>query len=453
MVNHILDVPRCAVWASMGTGKTSASLVAAQALTLFEPSPVLVLAPLRVARSTWPNEVAKWTDFNGMKVQPITGTAKQRIQAINTKADIYTTNYDNLVSLVEYWGADWPYRIVIADEATNLKSFRLRNGGKRAQAFGRIAHTKIKYFIELTGTPATNGLIDLWGQMWFVDGGKRLGRTFTAYRDRWFQTNPNGFGLTALPHAQDEIQEALRDVCLTIRAEDWFDIAQPIFRTVEVDLPHGAQKIYQDMEKNFYAQLADVGIEAFNAGAKSQKLLQISSGAVYLDKTVDDDSHRNSREWREVHDEKLQALDEIISESGGTPIIVAYHFRSDLARLQARYPEAVILDADPATEDRWNAGKIPILLAHPASAGHGLNLQDGGNILVFFTPTWNLGNRLQIIERIGPLRQLQSGHPRPVFVYDIMAKGTMDYQVAESNVSKRSIQEVLLEAMKTRGLT
>lgn len=452
IVNHILEKERCAVWASMGMGKTSASLIAAQILTLFRPSPVLVIAPLRVARSTWPNETAKWDDFQGLKVQPIIGALNERRQALHTDADIFTTNYDNLIDLVEYWGNDWPYEIVIADEASKLKGFRLRQGGKRTQALARIAHTKIKYMIELTGTPATNGLIDLWGQMWFIDGGVRLGKTFTAFKNRWFRPAKNGFGSEACDFANTQIHEAISDVCLTVRAEDWFELDAPIFRRVDIDLPKSVQPLYREMEKNFFAELASGHtIEAVNSAAKSQKLLQLSSGAVYLDRSVDDDTNPRSKEWKEVHAEKLEALDEIISESGDAAVIVAYHFRSDLLRLQKRYPQAVVLDADPTTERRWNAGKIPILLAHPASAGHGLNLQDGGRILVFFTPTWNLEHRLQMIERIGPLRQLQSGHKRSVFVYDIMASKTVDDIVAERVRTKRSIQELLLEAMKAKG--
>lgn len=449
IVKHILDNPRCAVWASMGMGKTSATLSAIDTLLMLEPGPVLVLAPLRVAKSTWPDEVAKWDDLRHLQIVPIVGTATERAVATEQPADIYTTNYDNLVWLVEHFGDRWPYRIVVSDESTRLKSFRLRQGGKRSQALGRVAHSKIKRFIELTGTPAPNGLIDLWGQIWFLDIGARLGRTFTAFKDRWFRTEYNG-ATVATENAQHEIQDRLRDLCLTVDAKDWFDLKEPIVSNIRVNLPPRVQQLYRDMEKDLFMQIEEHGVEAFNSAAKTQKLLQLASGAVYVDPVADTDAHPNSREWRKVHDEKLDALDDIIEEANGAPVLVAYHFRSDLARILARFKNARMLDSDPQTVKDWNAGKIRILLAHPQSAGHGLNLQDGGNILVYFSHNWNLEDRLQIAERIGPVRQLQAGHDRPVFVYNIIAAHTADELVLERINTKREVQDLLLEAAKRR---
>lgn len=443
ITRHILDLDRCAIWADMGLGKSCATLNALDALFLAgEDRPALVLAPLRVARSTWPEEARKWGHLRHVSVMPIVGSESERRSALRFDASVYTCNYDNLVWLVEHFGDRWPFGTVVADEATRLKSFRLRQGGKRAQALSKVAHTHTNRFVQLTGTPAPNGLADLWGQMWFVDRGQRLGRTYSAFRDRWFQTTYDGYGITPLPHAQEEIQERLRDVCLTIRASDWFDLREPIVNNIHVELPPKARKLYRDMERAMFMQVEEHGVEAFNAAARTIKCLQLANGAAYID---------DKQNWKGVHDTKLEALDSIVEEANGAPILVAYHFKSDLARLQRAFPRGRALDTDPATITDWNAGRIPVMFAHPASAGHGLNLQDGGNILVFFGHWWNLEERLQIIERIGPTRQMQAGHDRPVHVHNIVARGTVDELVMERVATKREVQDILLDAMRRQA--
>lgn len=439
---HVLDVDRCAVWAGMGLGKTISTLTALDALFLSgDDRPALVLAPLRVAKTTWPEEARKWQHLRHIDVMPIVGSEAERRAALRYDASVYTTNYDNLVWLVEHFGERWPFRTIIADESTKLKGFRLRQGGKRAQALGKVAHAKATRFVNLTGTPSPNGLADLWGQQWFIDGGKRLGRTFDAFRQRWFQKSFDGYGVDALPHAQEQIQAALRDVCLTIDAKDWFDLDEPIVNNIYVDLPIRARQLYRDMEKQMFMELEGHEVEAFNAAARTIKCLQIANGAAYVD---------DKQNWKEVHDEKLQALEDVIEEAAGAPVLVAYHFKSDLARLMRTFPKGRVLDSDPQTLRDWNEGKIPVMFAHPASAGHGLNLQDGGNILVFFGHWWNLEERLQIIERIGPVRQKQAGYDRPVFIHNIIARDTVDEMVIERVESKREVQDILLDAMKRR---
>ncbi len=379
--DHILDTGRCAIWAGMGMCKTSSTMTALDAIQLVDDAPVLVLAPLRVANSTWPEEARKWDHLAGLQVVPIAGSEAERRLALRVDAPIYTTNYEQLPWLVEHWGERWPYRTVVADEATKLKGFRLRQGTNRARALGRVAHTKIKRFVELTGTPSPNGLQDLWGQAWFIDGGKRLGRTFDAFKQRWFRPDPSGFGIQALPHAQAEIQAALADVCLTVEAKDWFDLREPIVNNIFVDLPMRARKHYVEMEKQMFTELDGHEVEAFGAAARTVKCLQIANGAAYVGE--------GNTEWKELHDAKLQALDSIVEETQA-PVLVAYHFKSDLARLRRAFPQGRALDADPQTIRDWNAGRIPLLFAHPASAGHGLNLQDGGCTLVYFGHWWNL---------------------------------------------------------------
>lgn len=442
ITHHQLDVPRCAAWAGMGLGKTTSTLNAIDTLQLIDNAPALVLAPLRVARSTWPDEAKKWAHLSHLHVMPIVGSEAERRMALKHDANIYTTNYENLPWLIEYFGERWPFRTVVSDESTKLKGFRLRQGTQRAKALGKVAHTKIDRFIELTGTPSPNGLTDLWGQAWFLDAGARLGRTFDGFKQRWFRPSHDGFGVIPMDHAQAEIQDKLRDLCITIDAKDWFDLKEPIVNNIYIELPAKARKLYNDMEKQMFMELEGHEVEAFNAAARTVKCLQVANGAAYVGE--------NSVEWKEIHDAKLQALEDIIEEAAGMPILVAYNFKSDLARLRGAFPKGRALDANPQTIRDWNDGKIPLLFAHPASAGHGLNLQDGGNILVFFAHDWNLENRLQIIERIGPTRQMQAGHNRPMFIHNIIARDTVDEMVLERVETKREVQDILLDAMKRR---
>jgi SNF2 family DNA or RNA helicase len=439
IMQFIWDNLRCGVWALMGTGKTASTIMALDTLDLVDGVyPVLVLAPKRVAITTWVDEVNKWDNFKHLRVVAITGTPKQRQKALDTPADIYTMAYDNLSWLCETLGEAWPFLTVVADELTRLKNFRLRQGSKRAGALGKVAHTKVRRFIGLTGTPGANGLKDLWGQTWFLDKGQRLGQTFSAFEQRWFRTGYDGFSLQPMPHAQEEIQELLKDICLTVTG---LPVDEPIRNTIYVDLPPKARALYRDMEDEMFAEIGEGGVEAANAAVRTQKCLQIANGAIY----TDEDGN-----WEAVHDAKLDALESVIEEANGAPVLVAYNFKHDLVRLRHRFPKARVLDADPDTIHQWNAGRIPILFAHPASAGHGISLQDGGNIIAFFSLNWSLEEHMQIIERIGPMRQKQAGFDRPVFVHYIMAKNTVDDMVYERLQSKKTVQEILLDAMKAR---
>lgn len=443
MLEHAATHEREATWAGMGMGKTVATLTFLDYLQAAgEHEPTLVLAPLRVARSTWPDEVRKWDHLRDLDVVPVVGDERARRYALRKASPIYSTNYEQLPWLVEHYGDRWPFRTIVVDEATRLKSFRLRQGGKRAAALGKIAHGgKVRRFIELTGTPAPNGLADLWGQAWFLDAGKRLGRTYRAFSERWFQLDRDGYGMKALPGSDAQIHDALRDICLTVDAADWFDLEEPIVRDIYVELPDRVRVKYRELEREMFTMIESHEVEAFNAAARTLKCLQLCNGAVYVD---------DKQNWKEVHDEKLQALESVVEEANGAPVLVAYHFKSDLARLRAAFPKLRVLDADPCTIRDWNASRIPVLAAHPASAGHGLNLQDGGNILVYFGHWWNLEERMQILERIGPMRQKQAGHKRPVWVYNIIARGTVDELVIERTVTKREVQDILLDAMKRR---
>jgi SNF2 family DNA or RNA helicase len=443
IVDHVIAHPRTNLFVPMGAGKTVSTLTALDILSVVEDVfPVLVVAPLRVARSTWPDEIAKWAHLRHLTVSVITGTIQQRNKALDTDADIVCINYDNLEWLAKACGDRWPFRTIVADEATRLKGFRTRQGTKRARALARYAHQTPRY-IGLTGTPAANGLQDLWALAWFVDKGERLGLTYKAFTDRWFQTigTAAGFNLIKpLAHAQAEIEDKLKDICLSIDLAGHIDLKEPVVNTISVELPAKARKIYRDMEREMFAEIRKgKDIAAFSAAAKTMKCLQLANGAVYTDEAGN---------WEDIHDAKLDALESIIEEASGAPVLVAYHFKSDLARLQKRFRRGRVLDAEPKTIRDWNAGKIPVLFAHPASAGHGLNLQDGGNILAFFSLNWNLEERLQIIERIGPARQAQAGHDRPVFIHNIIARDTIDELVLQRMEGKKEIVDLIMEATR-----
>lgn len=450
IISRILQQDRTSIFAGMGMGKTSSTLTALDGLFLSgDDKPALVLAPLRVCNSTWPEEARKWRHLRHIDVVPVTGVEKERKEALKRDASVYACNYQNLPWLIEHYGNHWPFDKVIADESTRLKSFRLRQGGVRARELSKVAHTKIKRFVNLTGTPAPNGLIDLWGQMWFVDAGKRLGKSFTAFRDRWFTVGRSGYGYTLRhPSCADEINNLLRDVCLTIDPKDYFKLEEPLVKEITVSLTSRAMDYYKKLERELIVEIEDHTITAANAAVKTQKLLQIANGAAYTDPSVDTDEDTGSRHYKILHDAKLEALDSIVEEANGAPLLVAYHFRSDLERLRKAFPKARLLDDNPETLTDWNNGRIKMLLAHPQSAGHGLNLQDGGNILVFFGHNWNLEDRQQIIERIGPMRQKQSGYDRPVWIYNIIAVGTVDRVVIDRLTDKKSIQDALLEGLK-----
>ena len=450
VVGHMLAHERANVWAGMGTGKTVSTLTALQGLSMVEdPFPALVLAPLRVASSTWPTEVRKWAHLEGLKLAVATGSVAERDAAIFAHADIVAINYDNVPWLVERCERfpSFPYRTVIADESTRLKSFRARQGGKRAQALGKVAHKHTRRWVNLTGTPAPNGFLDLWGQQWFIDAGARLGRSFSAFEDRWFRIKrapgqQYGGTVELLQGAQAEIEGRLADCTLTVRAADFLDLPPLIENTIEVELPATARRHYRELEREMFTVLAGgAEIEAFNAAGRTMKCLQAANGALYTDE---------QGTWKELHDAKLDALASVVEEAAGAPVLVAYHFKSDLARLQRAFPQGRALDADPRTIEAWNLGRLPLLFVHPQSAGHGLNLQQGGNILVFFGLWWDLETHEQVIERIGPTRQAQAGYNRPVYVHRIVARQTVDELVLQRLQTKASVQQVLLEAMKTR---
>lgn len=452
ITRHQLMKPRQATWAGMGRGKTSSTLTTLDILQLETARPALVLAPKRVARNVWPREMTKWDHLSGEVAVVAQPSAADRLAILRQSlrrgnASLYTINYDNIPWLVETLAdlkIKWPFYTIVADEMTRLKSFRLKQGGKRAAALKKVAF-EAKRFMGLTGTPAPNGYLDLWGQFYFVDAGTRLGDSFTDYRNRWFRKDHDGYSYEMFDHSKREIDERLKDVALTVEG---FSVDAPIVNKVMVELPVDVRRQYAQMEKDFYAEVKGKGIEAVHAANKSSKLLQFSSGAVYY--TEEDENLRKRTDWIDVHDEKLDALESVIEEAGGMPVMVVYWWKPSLAKLKKRFPQGRELDEKQSTEDAWNAGKIPVLFVHPQSAGHGLNLQYGSNIMAFFDVDWGLEGHDQVIERIGPVRQKQAGFNRPVYIHYILGENTMDEVVLERLVSKRSVQDLLMEAMIER---
>lgn len=444
---------RCALWAKPGLGKTSVALAYLDVLhnVWGESGQTLVLAPLRVARDTWPDEVKKWRQLSGLEVVSATGVVEMRTAALRADVPVVCTNYENLPWLREWYSDNrraWPFTTVIADESTKLKNFRLRQGGVRAQALGKVAHTDVKRWINLTGTPASNGLDDLWGQTWFLDAGQRLGRTFSAFQNRWFRPIKHGqFNRwVAAEHANDEIHERLADLCLTLDPKDWFDIADPIPNVIEVDLPPSAKRHYRELEREMFTMLsAGNEVEVFNAAALTNKCLQLANGAMYLD------HQRYGPDVAiEVHGAKLEALDSLVEEMAGEPLLVAYHFKSDKARLLKAFPDALDLSREDDMA-RAKRGEGTVWLGQPGSMGHGVDgLQEHCCTVCFFAQDWNLEYHDQMIERVGPMRQYQAGKERAVMVHYIVARGTVDQLVMERRASKRSVQDLLMEAMKVK---
>jgi SNF2 family DNA or RNA helicase len=459
MIEHVCERARAGQWAGMGTGKTSATLAAMDILHLTGDltQPALVIAPLRVAEHTWPDECAKWGFSASWSVEKILGSPADRLNALGRvrrgNSPLATINYDNLPWLIEKLEGAWPFGMVIADESTKLKSFRggfqthptsgkvfyRGTGSVRAKAIGRVAHRTPRW-VNLTGTPAPNGLIDLWGQTWMLDAGQRLGRTFESFKERWFQRSFDGHGLDPLPFAQEQIETALQGLCLTTEVE----VEDHIKNVILVELPPKARSHYREMERKMWTELKSVGIEAVNAAARTGKCLQIANGAVY--------DNEEEKAWHELHDVKITALESIVEEAAGAPVLVAYHWRHDLVRLLRAFPGAIDLSTSAGLR-RAKGGEGRVWLAHPASLGHGVDgLQEHSHQLAFFGLNWNLEEHDQIIERVGPMRQQQAGKHRQVFVHYIVAEGTVDELVMDRLESKRTVQQVLLDAMKRRDL-
>lgn len=462
MVDFMTSIPRGNLWASCGIGKTPAVLFMLQMMGIISESyanaPTLVVAPSRVAEDTWKDEAAKWTQFQDLEIVPLVGSPQRRLELLKLDRPIFTISYENAPWLVEQWTSRWPYKQVIADESDRIKGFRMPSdkgptvesnkrghSGLRSHALARIAHNLVDVWWNLTGTPVPNGLKDLWGQNWYVDRGARLGHNFSAFKKRWFMPNWGGRGIQPMPFSEVQIHAAMADVALTVDARDYFDLKEPNVISYKIKLPKDARRIYKQLENDMFAQFEagnneDV-LTAFNAAALTNKCLQLANGAVYTEHPL----------YREIHHEKLDALESILGQSGGRPLFVAYSFKSDKERILKRFKNAVDISTKEGAA-RFKSGAAAMGVAHPGSMGHGIDwIHRVTNIMVRFGHDWNQGWRHQMLERIGPMRQYQIGREEPVMIYDIIAEGTIDVDCIASHAEKRSVQDALLAAMKRRG--
>lgn len=414
----------------LGLGKTISTLTAiADLIDGFAVNKVLVIAPLRVANSVWKQEASGWEHTRHLRINIATGSEKVRLSALQTTADIVVINRENVEWLVKFYGKKWPFDYVVIDESSSVKS----NSSRRFKAL-KAVKPFINYMTLLTGTPTPNGLLDLWSQVYLIDGGSTLGKTFTAYKQRFFEADYMGYKFTPKAGANENIHELIRPFTLSMSAEDYLSVPGRLDSVVTVNLPPKAAAQYADFERDLLLQIEGEELEAVNAAVLAGKLLQMANGAIYTDA---------AKNFAELHTEKLDALAGIVEDNPGENLLIAYNFKSDLARLRKRFPEAVVLDKDPHTIERWNNGDIRTLLAHPASAGHGLNLQRGGSVIVWFGLSWSLELDQQFNGRLH-----RQGQTKPVRIIRIITEGTIDERVLNVLSDKDATQSKLLSALK-----
>ena len=434
----IVDNRYCALFLDMGLGKTVATLTALKILKeeYCEMRRTLVIAPKSVARNTWTSESHKWDHLSGLKVSVVMGTPKQRKKALDVEADIYVVNRDNVKWLVDYCDFElvrWPFDTVVVDESSSFKNPQSR----RYKALRRM-RWKMGRVVLLTGTPSPNGLMDLWSQIELLDLGKRLGRTLTMYRQEYFRPGRhNGhivYEWIPKPGARERITEKISDICLSMQAGDYLEMPDLIRAGMDIALGEDEMKAYRDFEKEQLMEVDETQIEAVTAAALTNKLLQFSGGAIY-----DSDS-----EWHRVGESKMEALESIV-EATEEPVLVYYAYQHELERIKTAFADynPVHFRGEPSVLQAWNRGEIRLLLCHPASVAYGLNMQEGGRIIVWYSPTWNLELYQQANARL-----YRQGQDKPVLLYHIVAVGTMDERVMDALEGKGDCQTALLRRIK-----
>lgn len=437
-INHVIDNSASGLFLDMGMGKTVSTLTAIDDLILLgEVNKVLVIAPLRVAEDTWSTEVDKWDHLKHLRISKILGTKKQREEAIDTDADIYVTNRENVDWLVAECFNSWIWDMVVIDELSSFKSSK----AKRFRALKKV-RPYFKRIVGLTGTPAPNSLIDLWPQIYLLDGGQRLGKTITGYKERYFKPGRrNGYVVynwELKEGSEEAIQNKISDICISMSAKDYLDIPERVDNRVEITLPIKVMDTYKQLEKDLVLEIGEEDITAANAAVLTNKLLQLANGAIYSE----------DKEVVRIHDEKLDRLEEIIDIANGKPVLVFYNFKHDYDRISKMLTKNKIKHQTLNTSDdikKWNNGEIQVALLHPASAGHGLNLQYGGNIIVWFGLTWSLELYQQANARLH-----RQGQKETVIIHHLIAKGTVDEDVMNALANKEVNQNMLLEAVKAR---
>lgn len=432
-IRWVLDRPASGLFLGMGMGKTVVTLTAINELLFdrLEVTSVLVIAPLRVARDTWAREAAKWDHLRHLRVSVVLGDARERLAALERPADVYVINRENVPWLCETL-FDWPFDMVVIDELSSFKSVQ----AKRFKALRKV-RGYIRRIVGLTGTPAPNGLIDLWPQIYLLDQGERLGKTVGVYRTRYFTPDrANGhivYSYRLLPGADETIQARIADVCMSLRKEDYLSLPGQLYETVEITPPPALLKQYKQFEHDriMEAMDGDGEIVALNAAALTGKLLQFANGAIY-----DDNGNPHL-----IHNLKLDALEDLIEAANGEPVLVFYAFKHDRDRIMRRVPCRELATSEDI--DAWNRKEIPVALAHPASVGHGLNLQEGGHIIIWFGLTWSLELYQQANERLN-----RPGQTHVCRIYHLVLKGTHDERVLAALERKDTSQRALIDALR-----
>ena len=434
--DFILKHTEAAVLLDMGLGKSVITLTAIHELCLdaFEISRVLVIAPLRVARDTWPAELQKWDHLQGLSYSVAVGTEKERLAALMRPAFLHIINRENVQWLVEDSGLPFRYDMIVIDELSSFKSWQ----AKRFKSLLKV-RPSVKRIVGLTGTPSSNGLMDLWAEFRLLDMGQRLGRFITRYREAYFVPDKRSmqqiFSYKPRPGAEDEIYRKIGDITISMRATDHLKMPECIMNRVQVGMSEEEQQVYDQMKEQLIVQVKGKEIDAVNAAALSGKLCQMANGAVYTEE----------KDTVQIHDRKLDALEDLIEGANGKPLLVAYWFKHDLKRIQERFPAAREIRTSKDITD-WNDGRILLAVIHPASAGHGLNLQAGGSTLVWFGLTWSLELYQQTNARLWRQGQTSS----TVVIHHIMTKGTIDVQIMQALERKDKTQSALIDAVKAQ---
>ena len=432
--NFILSHPVCAVFLEMGLGKSVITLTAIEKLMhdSFEIHKVLVIAPLRVARDTWPSEIEKWDHLNNLKYSTVVGSAKERLKALSSPADLYIINRENVSWLIEKSNYPFDFDMIVVDELSSFKNHQ----AKRFKSLMRV-RLSVKRIIGLTGTPSSNSLMDLWAEFRLLDFGQRLGRYISRYRLKYFLPDRYKGAIVytykPLPGAEDAIYKKIADITISLKSADYLDMPECVKNEVSVKLNQKERSLYDAMKRDLVLPLKGKTIDASNAAALSNKLSQMANGAVYDE----------GKEIIPIHNRKLDALEDLIEGANGKPVLIAYWFQHDRVRIKARFPSVRELKThDDFTT--WNCGVIPAAMIHPASAGHGLNLQAGGSTLIWFGLTWSL----ELYQQTNARLWRQGQEADTVVIHHIIAKGTIDENIMKALKAKNKTQSALIDAVK-----
>ncbi len=440
-INHVINVPKCGLFLDMGLGKTVSTLTAIKELKYnrFQVNKVLIIAPKKVAEGTWSKEKDKWNHTKDFRVSLVLGSQQKRIKALSVNADLYIINRENIPWIVDYLRNDWYFDTVVIDESSSFKNSR----SKRFKAL-KMVLPKINRLIELTGTPSPNGVEDLWAQIYLLDQGTRLEKYITHFRAKYMEPNKRNrsqiFDYKIKDGVYDSIINKISDICISMKSEDYLELPDLSYNEIPVILNDKARRDYDKMERDFVLELEDAEdeITAVNAAALSNKLLQISNGAVY----------NSSGIYTEVHDAKIEAFLELVERLQGKSLLVFYNFQHDRDRIKKALGKSDLVVKELKTtqdEDDWNAGKIDILLTHPASAAYGLNLQEGGNHVCWFGLSWNLEHYQQANKRLH-----RQGQKEKVIIHHLVTQGTRDEDVMRALDNKAGVQEEIMQSLKAR---